>query len=91
MIEKRNLCKLNLIYSKVNNDFLNKDQLNEKEDLWFYEVTEKNTSKNDFANRITEDIDLSKDDFKNFEPLFNAIRCIISNIDEKMAIKDDMY
>ena len=90
MIEKRNLYKLNLIYSKVNNDFLNKGQLNEKKDLWFYEVTEKNTSKNDFANRITEDIDLSKDDFKNFEPLFNAIRCIISNVDEKMFIKDDM-
>ena len=47
-------------------------------------------TKNDFANRITEDIDLSKDDFKNFEPLFNAIRCIISNVDEKMFIKDDM-
>ena len=31
---------------------LNKEQLEEKQDLWFYEITESNMSKNDFANAI---------------------------------------
>lgn len=90
MIGKRNLNKLNIVYSKVNNDFLNREQLNEKSDLWFYEVIEENISKNDFANKIVEDMNLDKETFENFKPLFDAINNILSNIDEGNILGDDM-
>lgn len=90
MIGKRNLNKLNIIYSKVNNDFLNREQLKEKNDLWFYEVIEDNSSKNDFANKIVEDVNLDKEDFKNFKPLFDAINNILSDVDAKNSMEDDM-
>ena len=74
----------------VNNDFLNREQLKEKNDLWFYEVIEDNSSKNDFANKIVEDVNLDKEDFKNFKPLFDAINNILSDVDAKNSMEDDM-
>ena len=79
MIDKRNLYRLNTIYSRVNSDYINKEQLEEKQDLWFYEITESNMSKNDFANAIKTSEELTKDDLKNFQKLFNVINNIIPN------------
>lgn len=79
MIAKRNINKLNLIYSKVNNDYINREQLKQKDDLWFYEITESNMSKNDFANEIKANNQLKKDDFRHFEPLFEIINNIIKD------------
>ena len=79
MIDKRNLYRLNTIYSRVNSDYINKEQLEEKQDLWFYEITESNMSKNDFANAKKTSEELTKDDLKNFQKLFNVINNIIPN------------
>ena len=82
MIEKRNLAELNQKYFKVNGDFLTAQQLNEKNDLCFYQVSEGNMSKNDFAKEISNNAELTKEDFKNFEPLFKLIDNIIENENE---------
>jgi predicted ATPase/5S rRNA maturation endonuclease (ribonuclease M5) len=76
MIKKRNLFRLNQVYIKLNNDYINKEQLDDKNDLWFFEVYEDVISKNEFADIINDDNELET--FKNFKPLFEKINIILN-------------
>lgn len=77
-IEKRNIRDINNTqYIKDSGSFLNQSDLDSKNDLWFYKITEVNISKNTFSNSIISLFNES--DFINFKPIFEKIKFIIEN------------
>lgn len=72
-IEKRRLWEVNNI---LGDKGISSTDLNWKKDLWFYQLW-KNADKNKFSNDIE---DFKKEDFKNFEPLFEKIKNIFNDI-----------
>ena len=77
ILEKRKLCEINQIYYKQNNNFMNNEQFEQCEELWAYKISETKLSKNNFAEKIENDEELKKEDFKNFQLLFDKINEIM--------------
>lgn len=76
-IIKRKLSDINgTDFIRSNEDLtLNKNDLDGKDDLWFYKIDETNISKNNFAEKVNN---YEVWDFENFKPLFEIIETIIN-------------
>lgn len=68
MIKKRSLWEVNRYLS--DNEKLNQRELNEVEELFYYKVSESDTSKNNFTDKVRE---LESSEFENFKALFDLI------------------